>query len=274
MDLVRRIGAFALVAAAIPAWGGPPASKPGVFEARTETVTFPRGELHLTLVTPAKPKPPALLVLFASGDAGWMGACGAIFEHLAESGRYVAAFDSREVVAAVKRADALMQIPDAAADVDALIVRSRSALGLPENAPVIVTGYSRGATFVVLTAGVKSLQRHLAGAAAIALTREADFLRAPPADKRPPEVQVDAKGRIQTYPAITLAGPIPFAVIQSKGDKYVPAEEARALFGPDSATRRLYEVDATNHGFSGGRDALLRDLDDALGWIEGMSAAR
>ncbi len=127
---------------------------------------------------------------------------------------------------------------------------------------------------VVFTAGVKSLQRHLAGAIAIALTRETDFLRAPPLADRPPSVQVDEKGRIQTYPAIERAGSIPFAVIQSTGDKYVPAEESRRLFGPDTSTRRLYEVDARNHGFGGGRDQLLRDLDDALQWIEGMAEYR
>jgi fermentation-respiration switch protein FrsA (DUF1100 family) len=73
---------------------------------------------------------------------------------------------------------------------------------------------------------------------------------------------------MQTYPAIRLAGSIPFAVIQAEGDKYVPADEARKLFGPNSSTRRLYEVDARSHGFGGGRPELLRDLDDALSWIE------
>jgi dienelactone hydrolase len=245
------------------------ATKPGVYEVRTEPIALPDRSLHLTFVKPATPRNPVFLILFATGDAGWMGASGDIFRHLAEQGYYIAAFNSREMVAPEKHSGKLMDIPGAAAAVDSIIVRSRSALGLPDTMPVIVTGFSRGANLVVFTAGVKSLQHHLGGAVAIALTRETDFLQAPAAAERPPSVQVDDRGRIQTYPAIERAGTIPFAVIQSKGDKYVPAGESRSLFGPDTPTRRLYQVDARNHGFSGGEEELVRDLDDALKWIEG-----
>ncbi len=249
------------------------ASKPGVYEAWT--APFARGDrsVKVSYVKPVKARSPTFLVVFATGDAGWWGASGKVFRHLADLGYYVAAYDSREVVSPVKKSDRLVAIPDAAAAMDATIVEARRALGLPESTPVIVTGFSRGANLVVFVAGVKSLQHHVAGAVAMALTRETDFLQAPPAADRPPAVQVDDKGRIQTYPAIALAGPIPFAVIQSRGDKYVPAEEARRLFGPDTPTRRLYEVDARNHGFGGGQDALIRDLDDALAWIEGKARA-
>ncbi len=262
--------AVALLAAAVlPACAGALASKPGVFESWKGPVTIRGHELEVNFVKPAKPRSPATLVVFATGDAGWMGASGDVFEHMAERGYYLAAINSRDVVGAAKRSGKLATIPNAAEGVDALIVESRTILKLPNATPVIVTGFSRGANLVVFTAGVKSLQHHVAGAVAMALTRETDFLEAPEPTQRPPEVQVDEKGRIQTYPAIALAGTIPFAVIQSKGDKYVPGDEARKLFGPDTPTRRLYEVDAKNHGFGGGKDELIRDLDDALDWVEG-----
>lgn len=260
-----------LASAALAGCAGPPMSKPGVFDARQQRIALPRHDLNVTLVKPVEPRNPVLLIVFATGDAGWLGASGSVIEHMADRGFYVAAYDSREVVSHVKKSGKLEGIPDAAAGVDSLIVQSRRALGLPDTTPVIISGFSRGANLVVITAGVKSLQEHLAGGVAIALTREADFLQAPDPALRPPALQVDDKGRIQTYPAIELAGPIPFAVIQSRGDKYVPAEEARRLFGPNSSTRRLYEVDAANHGFRGGQDELLEDLDDALSWIEKRS---
>jgi fermentation-respiration switch protein FrsA (DUF1100 family) len=197
-----------------------------------------------------------------------MGASGSIFDHLAEKGYYIAALNSRQVVALVKKSDKLPDIPTAAATLDAAIVWSKKQLGLDDAVPVIVNGFSRGANLVVFAAGVKSVQPHVGGAVAIALTRETDFLQAPDVASRPPALKVDDKGRIQTYPAIELAGSIPFAVIQSKGDKYVPSEEARRLFGPDSPTRRLYEVNAKNHGVSGGEEEMIRDLDEALAWIE------
>lgn len=272
---VRCIAALGiLILAGLPACAGELASKPGVFEARTEELTRGDRSLRVIFVTPAKPRAPVFLLLFATGDAGWMGASGDVFEHMAEQGYYIAAVNSRDVVKRAKRSGKLIAIPQAAANLDSLIVQSRRALGLPETTPVIVTGFSRGANLVVLTAGVESLQQHLGGAVAMALTREADFLQAPAPADRPPELQVDEKGRMQTYPAIALAGSIPFAVIQSKGDKYVKAEEARRLFGPDTPTRRLYEVDASNHGFSGGKEELLRDLDDALKWIQEIATEK
>ncbi|MEO8306895.1 MAG: hypothetical protein ABI616_02510 [Pseudomonadota bacterium] len=81
--------------------------------------------------------------------------------------------------------------------------------------------------------------------------------------------RVDDQGRIQLYPALKLLGATRLAVIQSTHDPYVPAAESRQLLGPDTATLRLYAVEAKNHGFSDARDGLMRDLDDALGWIEG-----
>jgi fermentation-respiration switch protein FrsA (DUF1100 family) len=266
-----RYAALAILClAGLPACAGQLASKPGLFESRQEEVTLSGFTLHLTCVKPVHPRSPAYLILYATGDAGWMGAAGAIVEKMAEEGFTIAAFDARELVKAAKRSGHPTAIADAAADVDAIIVQARRALGLPETTPVIVTGFSRGANLVVFTGGVKSLQHHVAGAVAMALTRETDFLQAPEAAIRPPSVQVDAKGRIQTYPAIDLFGSIPIAVIQSKGDSYVPAEEARRLFGPDTPTRRLYQVNARNHGFSGGTDEMLGDLDESLKWIEGL----
>jgi fermentation-respiration switch protein FrsA (DUF1100 family) len=217
---------------------------------------------------PEKPRDPAMLIVFATGDAGWMGASGEVFDHLAEDGYYVAGYNSKKVVGHVKATGGTRTIEKAAQAIDALITKSKEALKLPAATPVIVTGFSRGANLVVFAAGDSFLQHDVRGAIAMSLTRETDFIDAPPPEKRPPELQVDDKGRLQTYPAIALAGAVPFAVIQSEGDKYVNAAEARRLFGPDTPTRRLYEVKGTSHGFGGAKDELLRDLDDALAWME------
>lgn len=246
--------------------------RPDLYRMWDAPVAINGASLDVTFVKPAHPRHPRLLVLFASGDAGWRGASGEIVEHMAEEGYYLAAFDARQVVGQVKGAEAFPTIPQAAAAVETLIVSARAALVLDETVPIVVTGFSRGANFVVFTAAVQSLQRHVAGAVALALTRETDFLQAPPAGERPPELLVDAQGRIQTYPAIALAGAIPFAVIHPENDAYVEAEEARRLFGPDTPTRRLYEVPGANHGFNGRREVMLRDLDDALRWIEAERA--
>lgn len=270
MNRLARLALFCVGLTGSAAWAGHLETKTGVYEVSKATVSLTDFALHVTCVKPVHPVTPARMILYATGDAGWLGTASTVFGHMADQGFYIAAFDSRELVKAAKRSGHLIAIADAADDVDTIIVQSRHALTLPDATPVIVTGFSRGANLVVFTGGVKSLQRHMAGAVAIALTRETDFLLAPDAASRPPAVHVDDKGRIQTYPAIDLFGTIPIAVIQSKGDTYVPAEEARHLFGADTATRRLYQVNARNHGFSGGTAEMLRDLDEALRWIDGL----
>jgi hypothetical protein len=82
-----------------------------------------------------------------------------------------------------------------------------------------------------------------------------------------PGVKVDDQQRPQTYPAIERVGAIPLAVIQSTNDSYVKSAEARRLMGPDTPTRRLYEVPSDGHNFGGGGARLLSDVDDALDWI-------
>jgi len=245
--------------------------KPEIYKAHTKELKLLDHGVHFHCVRPVKPRTPLTLILFATGDTVWLGTSHEVFEHMADRGYYITACNTREVLRHARESGRLLEMKNAAAAVDSIIVQSRRILGLPETTPVIVTGFSRGANLVVVTAGVKSLQHQLGGAIAMALTRETDYFRPPDPALRPPQVQVDEKGHIQTYPLIELAGPIPFAVIQSQKARYVPAEAARRLFGPASATRRLYQVDARNHGFGGGREGLMSDLDDALDWIEGKA---
>jgi hypothetical protein len=133
---------------------------------------------------------------------------------------------------------------------------------------VIVTGMSRGAGLVVFSAAEPTIRKGVLGAVAIALTKESDYLRAADPANRHPGVQVDEKERILFYPLLKLLAPLPVAVLQSTSDRYISSDESRRLMGPDTPSLRLYEVKARNHGFGGGTEELLRDLDDALKWIE------
>lgn len=245
-------------------------SRPGMFDVRQETVKLPDREAHFTLVTPLTPRPPAFLILFATGDAGWLGASQRVFEHMAERGYYLAAINAREFLKSAKASGKKVTLTEGTIDLTSIIDQAKRALGLPDKTPTILTGVSRGAGMVVFGAANKKLQPLLAGAVAVALTRESDYLLAPDPSIHLPGIETDEKGRIQLYPAIDRVGALPIAVIQSTGDKYVTAAEARGLFGPDRPTRRLYAVEASNHGFGGGREELLHALDDALAWITSM----
>jgi len=246
-------------------------SEPGVFAVRHEKLEMPNGSLTFTYVTPASPKPPLYLVIFASGDAGWIGSSGLVFEHLARSGYYVAGYNSREGVKQIKDAGKNLPITDAAIDIASIVAQAREDLDLPEETPTILTGFSRGASMVIMGAAVRKIQPLLAGAVAMSLTKEADYVRATKGMTLPQGVQLDEKGRLLTYPLLELLGSLPVAVIQADGDSYVPASEARTLIGPDTPTHRLYTVEDSGHSFGGQQDVLLRDLDDALAWVKSRS---
>ena len=251
-------------------------SKPGVYDVAVQPIATQGRDIHATYVRPTHPSHPGYCVVFATGDDGWFGTSAALFEHLAEEGYTIAGFNVPEIVGPTASSGERVSTARAAKGLELLYARAKHDLGLPDSTPIVVVGFSRGASVVAFTAVHPNLRDGVGGAVAIALTREADYLHAPESE-RGPEIQVDDQGRIQLYPALKYLGSTRFAVIQSTHDDYVPAAESRQLLGADTSALRLYEVESRDHGFSDARDELMRDLDDALSWIEDgapTSAAR
>jgi dienelactone hydrolase len=242
-------------------------SNPSIYTSRKEKFTAGNLSVDLVLVTPVKPKPQPVLVFFASGDGGLRGISKGTLQHLADQGYYVAGLSSRDALKSAKDSNGRIAHHVALTSLSSLFAQAKAALKLPESTPLIVTGMSRGANLAVVAAGTPDLQPGIAGGVAMALTREADFLDVPAGAEKTLGIQLDDKGRPQMYPALQRIGTIPFAVIQSTNDSYVPSAESRQLLGPDTATRRLYEVKSSGHSFGNGEDVLFRDLDDALQWI-------
>jgi len=250
----------------------PPRS--GIYDVRVVPVTLSQISLPVTMVTPRSQRHEGLLILFATGDDGWFFTSRYLLQHLAASGYTIAAFDSTLVTSAADSWHARVQPDLAARSMDMLLVQAKRELALPADAPTVITGFSRGATFVVFAAGEPALQEHIVGGVALALTLQSDYLDPPSAVERPDWLQFDKDGRLLTYPAIARLGALPIAVIQAAGDSYVPAAESRRLFGPDTATRRLYEVNSRYHSFVFSLGETYRCLDEALDWVVSTSNQR
>lgn len=231
-----------------------------------QPVHTPQRDIHATYVRPEQGRHPGYLVLFVTGDDGWFGTSRALFTHLADEGYTLAGFSAPEALRGVTDSDRV-STGRAAQGLKELYAQAKQHLDLPDSTPIVMVGFSRGASAVAFTAVHPELRRGIKGAVAIALTREADYLHATEGERNL-GVQVDDQGRIQLYPALKYLGSTPFAVIQSTNDSYVPAAESRQLLGADTSTLRLYPVEAEDHGFSDARDKLMQDLDDALHWIE------
>jgi len=218
-------------------------------------------------VRPVVDRHPGYFVVFATGDGGWHGPSAMLFSHLAEQGYLVAGLSSPEVLNRAQKPHRRFSPTQATANLANLFATIRRTLGVHSSASMIVVGFSRGASIVAYTAMNQRLRVGVAGTVAIALTREDEYVRAPTGRRRH-DLKVNDQGQLQIYPSLAAVSGTRLAVIQSTNDHYVRAAESRELLGPDTPERRLYAVEARNHAFGGGRDALLNDLDDALGWIE------
>lgn len=244
-------------------------SEPGVYSVTVQPIKVGMRHLHITYVRPVVPRHPKFLIVFTTGDGGWHGVSNQVIKHLAERGYSIAGMSAPDVLRPLKRAGRKMSAVQAADLLGAAFARFRKDLAVAASTRLIVVGYSRGATFAAFTAIHSELHADLAGAIAIALTRQADYFRSmAPRARGSRRIRQNKRRRGLIYPALKRFAYVRVAVIQSTGDRYVRAAESRKLLGPDTATRRLYTVEARNHRFGRGRAQLIKDLDAALHWIE------
>ena len=155
-----------------------------------------------------------------------------------------------------------------ATDYREIIEQARADLHLDDTVPALLTGWSRGAAFAVLVASEPGEQQAIAGVVAIGLS-EGEDLRINGAEDETDDGSAGVEARTWPFEPYQQIARLkePCAVIQSSHDNYLPAARARSLFGPDSASRRFYTIDAKNHRFSGGKEQFDVALLEAIDWI-------
>ena len=222
------------------------------------SVILHQHDLTLRLTAPRAGAPPILLV-YATGDAGWWGKDRDLYRHLSRQGYAVVGFSAREYVHHLGKEALLPR--EVASDYEAIIHTARTSLGLPDSTRIILVGKSRGAGLAVAAAGPNMLKSELVGVLAVGLTGEEEYVhrlrRA-----RPRQLVM-----LQTYSYLPRLGDVPVSVIQSTRDNYVPAEEARRLFGPDTRSRELVTIDARDHNFNDAIDKLYEEVARAIQWL-------
>ena len=213
------------------------------------------------------------LVVYGSGDGGWFGAAVGMYNTIAEAGYPTAGFSSRALLKIEQAGHTPLSGEHIAESYHVILDAARQALGLPSDAPGILPGWSRGAALAVLAASEPGMDRAVTGVVAIGLPRE-ERLDLEPGDdadpaSAPAAIAADRRSpahELLMYPLLTRLAPRRSAIVQASGDRYLPAVQARALFGADSDVRRFFEVPAGNHRFGGGKTALRQALLDALAW--------
>jgi len=225
--------------------------------------------LELHLAHPRDMHPPNLLVLYASGDGGWFGAAVNMFEDLTHLGYPAVGFSARSYMKLLGYGDDPVSVDELGKDYQAIIGEAQTSLNLPQTARTILTGWSRGAAFAVLVGSEKSLQHQLAGVIAIGLP-DKEELNIRIHDRSILVANASSKHQhliFDTYQRIPFIAPLPFSLIQSTRDDFLPASEARKLFGSESETDKFFAVEARNHRFSGGAAAFGRSLGESVRWM-------
>jgi hypothetical protein len=234
----------------------------------TAAVHLPNGSLDLHFAAPATPRPGTPLVLYASGDGGWFGSAVGMFRAIAAEGYPTVGFSSRAFLR-LGRGRHTPGRGQASRVYEAILAEARTRLGLPEDTPVVLTGWSRGASLATVTAAPLARRMHVRGVVAIGLSARDDLAADDQASDDDPSLAPAASqaGAYDLFRLLRALAPRRSAVIQATRDGYLPAAAARALLGPDTEARRFFTVDARNHRFSGATEAFEAALRDALAWV-------
>lgn len=197
------------------------------------------------------------LVVYATGDGGWRGKDRAVFTRLASWGYQVVGFSAPEYLEHLPGADGTATPAHVGADYASVVARAREAFALDGAVRVVLVGVSRGADLAVVAAGQPRLRDQLEGVVVMGLTREEEYVH-----------RRRSRTALELYPYLSRIAGVPVALIQSTRDSYLPAREARALFGADTPLRAFHAIDARNHSFGGAREHLYDALRDSMAWIE------
>ena len=217
--------------------------------------------LHLARASTGRP-----LLVYATGDGGWRGKDVDVYRQLISYDYPLVGFSAPEYLKHLGKSKTTRPGP-LAADYERIITTAKAALALPAETAVILVGVSRGADLAVVAAGQGVLRHELVGVVAVGLTKEEEYVRRfrrRAVGSGPPE---RVAMMVQLYDYLPRLGPVPLSVIQSTHDNYLPAADARTLFGPDTSRRQLHPIESRNHSFTDARRQLYEMMHASIEWV-------
>jgi hypothetical protein len=198
-----------------------------------------------------------------------------MFHTIASSGLPAVGFSTKAFMRIEQRWSKPLNAAHVVEGYQRIIDAARAQLRLSPDAPVVLTGWSRGASLGVLVASSREADPRVVGLVAVGLVADEQLDIEGDSDddagRDIAAVSADLHARsIEMYPLLSRIASRRVVVIQASGDSYLPAARARALFGPDSATRRLVAIDARNHRFNGGESKFAAALVEAVDWVSSI----
>jgi len=226
-----------------------------------------RGHPQTLRLYGARGDPP---VIVSSGDGGWIHLAPHVAEVLAAHGYFVAGFDARTYLSSFTSVGTTLGARDEPSDFKVLADFAAEGAG---GKPVLV-GVSEGAGLSVLAATDPDVRAAIGGVVGLGLPDITELAWRWKDALIYLTHGVPDEPTFSTTAVVGRMAPTPLAVIQSTHDEFVPFEETRRIMAAAAEPKRLWTVDASNHGFSDNLAALDRCLLEALAWIAGHQPAR
>jgi type IV secretory pathway VirJ component len=188
--------------------------------------------------------PPSAVAIFLSGDGGWNQGVVSMAKTIAGNGAVVLGVN---FVQFNKALDAMTNTScnDAGSDLEALAAQASRELSLPNNLPVVLIGYSSGATAVYL-AQAQAAQGAFAGSVALGFCPDLASKK-PYCPGRSREMVPVKGGEGRLYPAVTV-GMSGFIALQGMQDQVCPPQATIDFIGKVPGAQ-IVTMAKVGHGF-------------------------
>jgi alpha-beta hydrolase superfamily lysophospholipase len=206
-------------------------------------------------------------VIVSSGDGGWIHLGPHVAEFLAARGFFVIGFDVRSYLSSFTTERSTLRPRDEPADYRVLTDLAAKTTG---RKPILI-GVSEGAGLSVLAATDTATKSAIAGVIGLGLPDLNELAW------RWKDALIYLTHRVPNEPLFSAAAivgrvaPVPLAAIHSTHDEFVPVADVERVLNAAGEPKRLWIVNASNHGFSGNLDEFDRSLLEAIAWVHAHS---
>jgi type IV secretory pathway VirJ component len=207
-------------------------------------------------------------VIVSSGDGGWIHLGPHIAETLAAHGFFVVGFDVKSYLSGFTSASGALRPDDVPGDYEALVAFARA--GSPAR-PVLI-GVSEGAGLSVLAAADSRIHRAAEGVIGVGLPQLNELGWRWRDSLIYVTHAVPNEPTFETAAVVSRVAPLPLASIRSTHDAFVTAADTARIVAAAAEPKRLWTIDAADHGFSDHLDQFDSSLLEALAWVHERAA--
>lgn len=204
------------------------------------------------------------LTIFTSGDGGWSPFCADIAAHIAAAGSTVVGIDAKEYMTTFATPQRPLAPEEVTRDYDTIARLSLAQAGIDSKAPVVLAGWSLGASYSVLAASQPRFTVPVSRVVAISLPVYGELAWKPTdaiiyvTHRRPNEKT------FETLDYLKQLNQTPIVFLNATNDNTAPFNEAQALYEAATCSKHFYAVKASGHHFEGGEKEFYQDLDLGL----------